>query len=111
MPPLQAETNNSMPIPHLSQITATTLQKQAAKALAAGFAQLSYNLVRAAELTKVPDEELLGIYELLRPGRSTYDQLLSTADSLEVQYGAFETAAYVRDAAAEYLRRNLFRRP
>ena len=109
MPPLQAETNNSMPIPHLSEFTATTLQKQAAKALAAGFAQLSYNLVRAAELTKVPDEELLEIYELLRPGRSTYEQLLRTADNLEVKYAASETAAYVRDAAAEYRRRNLFR--
>ena len=98
-----------MPTPHLSQITAATLQKQAAKASAAGFAQLSYNLVRAAELTKVPDEELLEIYELLRPGRSTYEQLLRTADNLEVKYAASETAAYVRDAAAEYRRRNLFR--
>ena len=98
-----------MQIPHLPQITATTLQKQAAKALVAGFVQLSANLVRAAELTEVPDEELLEIYELLRPGRSTYKQLLSTADNLEVQYGASETADYVRDAAAEYQRRNLFR--
>ena len=98
-----------MQIPHLPQITATTLQKQAAKALVAGFVQLSANLVRAAELTEVPDEELLEIYELLRPGRSTYEQLLSTADNLEVQYGASETADYVRDAAAEYQRRNLFR--
>ena len=97
-----------MRIPHLPQISSTTLQKQAAKALVAGFVQLSANLVRAAELTEVPDEELLRIYEMLRPGRSTYDQLLSKAGNLEVEYGAFETAAYVRDAAAEYRRRNLF---
>ena len=111
MPPLEAETNNSMPIPHLSQITAATLQKQAAKAIAAGFAQLPYNLVRAAELTKVPDGELLEIYELLRPGRATYKQLLMVADKLVTVYGASETAAYVRDAASEYLRRNLFQQP
>ena len=48
-----------MQISHLPQITATTLQKQAAKALGAGFVQLAANLVRAAELTEVPDEELL----------------------------------------------------
>ena len=98
-----------MQISHLPQITATTLQKQAAKALGAGFKQLSANLVRAAELTEVPDEELLEIYELLRPGRSTYEQLLSTADNLELKYAASETAAYVRGAAAEYRRHNLFR--
>ena len=71
--------------------------------------QLAANLVRAAELTEVPDEELLEIYELLRPGRSTYEELLSTADNLELKYAASETAAYVRGAAAEYRRRNLFR--
>ena len=98
-----------MRIPHLPQISSTTLQKQAAKALGAGFVQLSANLVRAAELTEVPDEELLEIYELLRPGRSTYEQLLSTADNLELKYAASETADYVRDAATEYQRRNLFR--
>lgn len=97
--------------PHLSQITADTLKKQASKALAAGFVQLSHNLLRAAELTEVPDEKLLEIYELLRPGRSTYEQLLITADKLVTLYGASETAAYVRDAATEYLRRNLFGRP
>ena len=98
-----------MPIPQLLQITACTLQKQAAKALMANFTQLSYNLVRAEELTEVPNGELLEIYEFLRPGRSTYDQPLSTADNLEVKYAAPETAAYAQDAAAEYRRRNLFR--
>ena len=90
--------------PHLSQITAATLQKQASKAFAAGFVQLSHNLIRAAELTKVPDEELLEIYRLLRPRRATYKQLRMVADKLVTVYGASETAAYMRDAASEYLR-------
>jgi len=51
----------------------------------------------------------LAIYELLRPGRSTHAELCTTADKLELIYGASDTAAFVRDAAAEYLRRNLFR--
>lgn len=95
--------------PRLSQITAATLQKQASKSLAAGFVQLSHNLIRAAELTKVPDEELLEIYESLRPGRSSYEQLLITADKLHNIYGATETAAYVRAAATEYLRLGMLR--
>ncbi len=93
-----------------ADISAATLKSQAAKAHDAGFVRLSHNFLRAAELTAVPDNELLLIYELLRPGRSTHAELCTTADQLELIYGAPETAAFVRDAAAEYLRRNLFRR-
>ena len=92
-----------------AEISAATLKYQAAKARDAGFVQLSHNFLRAAELTVVPDNEILAIYELLRPGRSTHAELCTTADKLELIYGASETAAFVRDAAAEYLRRNLFR--
>jgi len=92
-----------------ADISAATLKYQAAKARDAGFVQLSHNFLRAAELTIVPDNEILAIYELLRPGRSTHAELCTTADKLELIYGASETAAFVRDAAAEYLRRNLFR--
>ena len=93
-----------------ADISAATLKYQAAKARDAGFVQLSHNFLRAAELTVVPDNEILAIYELLRPGRSTHAELCTTADKLELIYGASETAAFVRDAAAEYLRRTLFRR-
>ena len=92
-----------------AEISAATLKYQAAKARDAGFVQLSHNFLRAAELTVLPDNEILAIYELLRPGRSTHAELCTTADKLELIYGASETAAFVRDAAAEYLRRNLFR--
>ena len=92
-----------------AEISTATLKYQAAKARDAGFVQLSHNFLRAAELTVVPDNEILAIYELLRPGRSTHAELCTTADKLEHIYGAPETAAFVRDAAAEYLRRNLFR--
>ena len=92
-----------------AEISADTLKYQAAKARDAGFVQLSHNFLRAAELTVVPDNEILAIYELLRPGRSTHAELCTTADKLELIYGASDTAAFVRDAAAEYLRRNLFR--
>lgn len=91
------------------QISPDTLRRQADAARAAGFTQLAENLRRAAELTAVPKEELLRIYELLRPGRSTEAELLAVADALERDYGAQQTAAFLREAAAEYARRRLFR--
>jgi propanediol dehydratase small subunit len=64
-----------------------------------GFAN---NLRRAAELTAVPDEELLGIYNSLRPYRSTKAELLAIADRLETTYGAKVSANFVREAAGVY---------
>ncbi|MCS6848670.1 MAG: diol dehydratase small subunit [Anaerolineae bacterium] len=91
------------------QVSPDTLRRQADAAQAAGFTQLAENLRRAAELTAVPKEELLRIYEALRPGRSTQAELLAVADALERDYGAQQTAAFIREAAAEYARRRLFR--
>lgn len=91
------------------QISPDTLRRQADAAQAAGFTQLADNLRRAAELTGVPKEELLRIYEALRPGRASEAELRAIADGLERNYGAQRTAAFIREAAAEYARRRLFR--
>ena len=48
-----------------------TLRHQAEVAEAHGNPQLGENLRRAAELTALRDDEVLAIYEALRPGRST----------------------------------------
>src|SRR5689334_20163765 len=61
------------------QISADTLRTQAAIANQAGYAQLAANLARAAELTAVPNAEVLRMYELLRPGRASYDELTELA--------------------------------
>ena len=92
------------------RISAETLRAQAAVAQDAGFAQLAENLTRAAELTVVPNEELLRMYEIMRPGRSTYAQLQEMATKLEVTYGATTTANMVREAAEVYRQRNLLKR-
>lgn len=92
------------------RISAETLRAQAAVAQGAGFTQLAENLTRAAELTAVPNEELLRMYEIMRPGRSTYAQLQEMATKLEVTYGATTTATMVREAAAVYRQRNLLKR-
>ena len=81
------------------RVTAEALRMQAEIARAAGRRQLAENLERAAELTQVPDEEILEIYEALRPGRATRDQLEQLAARLERDYGALRTAALIREAA------------
>ena len=59
-----------------------TLERQAVVAAEHGNPQLAENLRRAAELTQLPDDEVLAIYEALRPGRSTAAQLTALAGSL-----------------------------
>jgi propanediol dehydratase small subunit len=91
-----------------SEIRATpdTLRRQAEIARASGRAPLAENLMRAAELARVPDDELLAIYTALRPHRSTAGELEACAVRLE-GWGADATAAFVREAAAAYVERGL----
>jgi propanediol dehydratase small subunit len=86
--------------------TPETLQRQADVARASGRTPLAENLERAAELARVPDDELLAIYTALRPHRSTAADLEHWAVSLE-GWGARQTAAFVREATAAYLERGL----
>ena len=83
-----------------------TLERQAAVAQERGNPQLAGNLRRAAELTRLPDEEVLAIYEALRPGRSTPAQLAELAGSLAAR-GLPRCAALVAEAADVYARRGL----
>ena len=92
------------------QISAEALHAQAEIAREAGFPQLAHNLTRAAELTRVPNETLLAIYEQLRPHRASFDELNALADELETTYQAPTTAAFVREAAHAYRTRNLLQR-
>ena len=92
-------------------ITAEGLRLQAAIAERAGRPNLAQNLRRGAELVEIPDNVLLEIYELLRPGRAqSADDLRATADQLRVRYGAKETASLLEEAALVYERRGVFQR-
>jgi propanediol dehydratase small subunit len=51
------------------RISPETLHRQARIARNAGYPQFAENLLRAAELTRLSNEELLEIYGKLRPGR------------------------------------------
>jgi propanediol dehydratase small subunit len=89
-----------------ARATAETLRLQAEVARVAGRRQLADGLERAAELTHVPDEDLLEIYTALRPGRSSAAELESWAARLD-ELSATRTAAFVREAAAAYRERRL----
>jgi propanediol dehydratase small subunit len=92
------------------QISGEALRAQAAVARAAGYGQLAENLMRAAELTAVPNAEVLQIYDTLRPGRASYEQLIALAERLATHYNASICAAFVREAAEIYRERGLLRR-
>ena len=83
-----------------------TLRRQAEIAEAHGNPQLGENLRRAAELTALPDDEVLAIYEALRPGRSTAAGLEAVAVRLDGADAPL-CAALVREAAEVYARRGL----
>jgi propanediol dehydratase small subunit len=83
-----------------------TLERQALVAEQHGNPQLADNLRRAAELTGLPDDEVLAVYEALRPGRSTPAQLTELAASLAGR-GLPRCAALLAEAAEVYARRGL----
>jgi propanediol dehydratase small subunit len=89
--------------------TARTLELQADVARSAGRSQLATGIERAAELTRVSDDELLAIYTALRPFRSSADELEAWAARLD-RLEATRTAAFVREAAAAYAERGLLAR-
>ena len=83
-----------------------TLERQAVVAEQHANPQLAGNLRRAAELTRLPDDEVLAVYEALRPGRSTAAQLTELAGSLAAR-DLPRCAALVAEAAEVYARRGL----
>lgn len=88
-------------------IAPETLKKQAQVAEEAGRPQVARNFRRAAELTQVPDDRILEIYNALRPSGTDKETLLEIADELEAEYDAEMNAAHVREAAEVYEQRDL----
>jgi propanediol dehydratase small subunit len=84
------------------------LAHQAVVAEENGNPQLAENFLRAAELATIDDEEVMSLYEALRPNRSTPDELEALRVSLETR-GASRCAELVRQAAVVYARRGLMR--
>lgn len=92
------------------RIRPETLELQAKIAEKHGRPQLANNFRKASELTRVPDEEVLKIYNALRPGRSTKEELLAVAEELEKKYQAELNGAFIREAAKAYEKRGLLKK-
>ena len=91
------------------RITPEALRQQAEIARAAGRATLAANFERASELCEVPQDFIMAVYELLRPGRAKDKApLLAAARTLRETYGAERMAAFVEEAATVYERRGLY---
>lgn len=93
------------------RITPDTLRMQGEIAEATGRIQLAANFRRAAEMTAIPDETVLAMYNALRPNASTKDELVALADQLDSEFSAPHCAGLVREAADVYERREILADP
>lgn len=87
------------------RIAPETLELQAQVAESVDRDNLARNMRRAAELIAVPDDQLLSVYNALRPYRSTKAELYGIADELETKYRCKVNAAFIREAADVYEKR------
>ena len=92
------------------RIHGETLNHQARVSEEAGYAQLAENLRIAAELTHMSNEEILDIYNTLRPRRTSYKEMIDMAERLQNEFTAPLTAAFVREAAEVYLQRGIVKK-
>lgn len=91
------------------RITPEALKAQAEIAEDAGRPTLARNFERAAELVNVPQDVIMRVYELLRPGRAkSSGELLAMARLLRESHGADQVADFIEEAARVYEDRGLF---
>ena len=91
------------------RITAGALEMQAGIARTVNRSKLADNFERAAELVDIPQDYLMVIYELLRPGRARDKVALQNiAEDLRSRFKATRMAEFIEEAAEVYERRGLF---
>ncbi len=91
------------------RITARALELQAEIARNKNREKLAENFERGAELVEVPQDYLMEIYELLRPGRARdKSELEKVAENLRATYNATHMAEFIEEAAEVYEARGLF---
>lgn len=89
------------------KISKETLRAQGQVAKDNGNGPMEKNFERAAELTEVPDDVILKMYDKLRPNRSTKLELVMMAQELIEKYGAKNCARLVMEAAEVYEKRGI----
>jgi len=91
------------------RITPQALQAQADIARDVGRPTLALNFERGAELVEVPQDFIMQVYELLRPGRAkSKEELLEAAATMRGTYQAERIARFIEEAAETYAARGLF---
>ncbi|RUX33047.1 diol dehydratase small subunit [Mesorhizobium sp. M2A.F.Ca.ET.042.01.1.1] len=91
------------------RITPQALQAQADVARDVGRPTLALNFERGAELVEVPQDFIIQVYELLRPGRAkSKEELLEAAATMRETYQAERIARFIEEAAETYAARGLF---
>ncbi|SET18513.1 propanediol dehydratase small subunit [Natronincola peptidivorans] len=91
------------------KISKEALKKQGDIAKKHGRQQMQQNFNRASELTEVPDELILEIYDKLRPYRATKQELLEMARTLKNQYGAIDCGKMIEESALVYEKRGILK--
>ena len=91
------------------KISKETLKLQGKIARQEGRTQLGENFERASELVDIPDEELLIIYNMLRPNRSTREELLNKAREIREKYNAIACSNLIIDAVNVYSKRGILK--
>ena len=91
------------------KISKETLRLQGEIARQEGRTQLGENFERASELVDIPDEELLIIYNMLRPNRSTKEELLNKAKEIRDKYNAIACSNLIMDAVNVYSKRGILK--
>lgn len=91
-------------------ISPKTLEYQAQIAESIHRPRIAANMRRSAEMTQIPDERILEMYNALRPYRCTKQELLDMANELESKYQAKICAGFVREAADVYEKRGRLKR-
>ena len=86
-----------------------TLLLQAKIAEDKGEHQIAANLIRAAELSAIPDDYILKVYNCIRPKRATEDEILYLARELEEKFNAKSTANFIKEAAQALKESNCLR--
>ncbi len=94
-------------VPEDIKISKETLMKQGLVADEADNPAMKANFIRAAELVDVPDDVILNMYNMLRPNRSTKQELVEMARQLLEMYQAPHCAKLVLDAAEIYEKRGI----
>ncbi|MDO4621869.1 MAG: diol dehydratase small subunit [Eubacteriales bacterium] len=89
------------------KISPEMLKVQGQVAREAGNPPMEKNFQRAAELTRVPDEKILKMYDKLRPNRATKNELVNMAKELLEVYQAPNCAKLVLEACEVYEKRGI----